>query len=292
MKIDRARLAAILAISLAIIYFFLNLFSPASIPPFLRIAVSRRPVNILIVGTDTTYDSVTRKPIAGLEGRADTLLLARIDPLKYQIRTLSIPRDTYVNIPGYYPSKINAANVFGGIGLTQKVVSNLLKEKIDYYMEIRPGAIQKLVDGVGGIDIEIEENMRYVDHAQHLDINLKKGKRHLSGEEAHEYIRFRDEFGDIGRIERHQKFMKALGRALLRPSNIVRAPFAIASLLGEIKTNLPLSELIRLANLMRFVGMGNIKSVMIPGEPAMMTGVGSVWLVNQAELDSILKSSF
>lgn len=289
-QIDFARISAVLVVILAIIYFYLNIFSPRLLPKSLRIGIIRKPTNVLILGTDITYDAVTRKPMPELEGRADSILLAHIDPIKSKINILSIPRDTYVPIPGYGMQKINTANVYGEVALLKQTVSNFTNQNIDYYFEIKPTAITKIVDLLGGVSIYVEKDMHYVDRAQNLNINLKKGEQRLSGKQAHDYIRFRHDIqGDIGRIERQQKFLKALVQALTKPTNILKAPFAIHTSLQEIKTDLPLSQSIRLLNLARML---DVKTATVLGKVSYIEKVGSVWLPDKAALTQQIKELF
>jgi LCP family protein required for cell wall assembly len=289
----RTRIIALVVVLAAILYFWVNLFFPRFMPAFLRIGTLQRPVNLLIVGTDTTFDIVTGRALTNTEGRTDTILLAHINPARSRISILSIPRDTLVNIPGYYPQKINAANVYGGMGLTKTVVQNLTSQKIDYYLKVRPSIIVDLANLLGGVTLYVEKDMRYVDHAQKLDINLKEGWRKLWGKDAHDYIRFRhDEFGDLGRIERQQKFLKALVKKSAAPSNIMKAPLIIGVVLKEIETDMPLSTNIRVLNLFRMLSFDNIKTTTISGEAATVPGAGSVWLVNQSDLQRTIKEFF
>lgn len=292
-KLDFIRLFAVLIVILTIVYFNLNIFLPLKIPKSLRIGILRKPMTLLILGTDVTYDAVTLKPIPGLEGRADTILLARIDPIHYKINILSVPRDTVIDIPGYGTQKINAANVFGGVALLAQSVTDLTGVKIDYYAKINPTAVIKLVDLAGGVYLDVEKNMYYTDKAQGLKIDLKKGWQRLSGKQAHDYIRFRHDFyGDLGRIKRQQQFLKALAKELTKPSNILKAPSAIRTALTEIKTNLPLIKTIRLLNLSRMISVENIKTAMLPGDDGRIKGAGAVWVPKKAELRRITKEFF
>lgn len=292
-RIDFLRISAVLIIIFAIIYFDLNLFCPHLIPKTLRVGILRKPINVLFIGTDITYDSVSRKPIAELAGRADSLLLAHIDPTGYKINLLSIPRDTYVNIPAYGMLKINAANALGGAALTKQTVSEFTGQKIDYYIEIRPTLIPKLVNLLGGVRLFVEKDMQYTDHAQGLEIDLKQGWQKLSGKEAHEYIRFRyDKEGDWGRIRRQQQFFKALTHSLVKPTNLLRIPFALNSILGEIKTDLPLAQSIRLANSLRMLNMQNLKTFTATGEETYLPGTGSILVPNKEVFRRTIKKNF
>ena len=292
-RIGLIRILAVFFVLAGIVYFNLNIFSPGLIPSFLRIGVIRKPINILIMGTDITYNAETKMPMPELEGRADSILLVHIDPIKNKIKALSIPRDTYLQIPGYGMKKINAANAYGGVNLVKETIYNFLKQDIDYYVEIKPTAITKVVNFVGGISLFVEKDMRYIDRAQNMDINLKKGWQKLSGSQAQDYIRFRfDIQGDIGRIDRQQKFVKAFSKALTRPSNILKSPFIISSVLEEIETDLPLALSIRLLNLSRMISSNNIMTTTVSGEPSYINNVGSVWNPNLAALEETMQEYF
>ncbi len=285
-KIDIVRFLAVFAVIVAIIYFYLNIGLPHFIPKSLRIGVVRKPVNILIVGTDTTYNAETHKPMPNLKGRADTILLACVSPTRSQINILAIPRDTYVSIPQRGMNKINVANAYGGIDLMRQTVEDLTRQKIDHYIEVKPTIVPKIVDLLGGIEIDVEKNMCYVDRAQNLNINLKKGRQRLCGKDAHDYIRFRSDIeGDIGRIKRQQKFLKALIKTMIKPTNIIKAPRAIDALLKEVETDLSLSSITRMLNWMRAFSIENINAAMISGEVSYIEEVGSVWLLNEAAVE-------
>lgn len=292
-KIDLIRLSAIFTILLVIVYFYAYLFSPNIIAKSLRIGTLRKPITLLILGTDITFNSETGKPMPNLEGRADTILLAHIDPINPRINMVSIPRDTLVNIPGYGERKINSANAHGGIPLMKETVSQLTKQKIDYYITVKPTAITKMVDQLGGISLYVEKDMRYVDRAQGLDIDLKKGWQKLSGEQANDYIRYRHDYqGDIGRVSRQQIFLKSFREALTKPTNIFKAPLAIHFALQEIKTNLPPAVSIRLLNMTRMLSVNDINTTTLSGEVANIQTAGSVWLPDGKANQKIFEELF
>jgi LCP family protein required for cell wall assembly len=292
-RIDLVRISAISAVLFGIAYFYLNIFSPQTIPKSLRIGIIRKPLNLLILGTDITYDRETRKPMPDREGRADTILLVHIDPIRSRVSMLSIPRDTYLDIPGHGTTKINVAHAYEGVPLVKKTVVSFTGQKIDHFVKIKPTAVTRLVDHLGGITLDIEEDMHYVDHAQNLTIDLRQGKQKLSGKEAHDYIRYRDDIrGDIGRIERQQKFLKALFLSLINPANIFKAPFAMHACVQEIETDLPLSLTLRILNWTRMLEIANVRTVMAPGEVSYIRGAGSVWLPDQMALEKQIQELF
>lgn len=280
-KLAISRIVALLIVMAGISYFYLNLLSPRLIPSFLRIGMLRKPINILLIGTDVTYNAETNKAMPDNDGRADTIIMLHLNPLTSKINALSIPRDTFVNISGFGSHKINAAHAFGGTPLLKETVENLLGVKADYYIKVKPNAAARIVDLLGGIYVDVEADMRYVDHAQKLDINLKKGWQKLSGKQAHDFIRFRhDIYGDIGRVGRQQTFIKAATKQLARPTNILKSPYIFGAALKEIQTNLSATALFRILNWGRTLAISKIEAETLSGEATTISNAGSIWQVD------------
>ncbi|NES46276.1 MAG: LCP family protein, partial [Moorea sp. SIO2C4] len=178
-----------------------------------------RPVNILFLGIKVLTSDLKQPPevdlgyhalVNSLEGLSDTMLLLRFDPNGEKVKVLSMPRDTQTRIEKHGKIKLNAANYFGGPALTAKAVSDLLDDvPIDRYIRVNVQGVEKLVDALGGVTVYIPKDMKYTDHSQHLYINLKKGRQHLDGNKAMQFLRFRyDKYGDIGRVQRQQMLMR------------------------------------------------------------------------------------
>ncbi|MFA5113764.1 MAG: LCP family protein [Candidatus Margulisiibacteriota bacterium] len=290
---DWLRLLALLTLFCGIAYFYANIFAPRLIPRFLRIGVTRRPTNILVLGTDITFDGRSGEPIMQTNGRTDTILLLHVDPVRYRIDLVSIPRDSFVEIAGYGWQKINAANVFGGTELIKSTVERLTGVNIDYYLKVNTFAAVKLVDLLGGIDVTIDKDMYYVDRAQNLYINLKKGEHKLSGKEAEGFIRFRhDALGDIGRIGRQQQFMEILFHSFTKPQNLVKAPVGFTLAMRYVQTDLPLLKTIRLANFARMISLREIHSFTPTAESASDPGAGAILLLDKRGLQQYIRANF
>ncbi|MBQ7454044.1 MAG: LCP family protein, partial [Selenomonadaceae bacterium] len=155
-------------------------------------------VTIIIMGVDVRKDDV---------GRSDTLMIATVDPRIDQATLLSIPRDTRVRIRGRGYDKINAAFAYGGVELTTSTVENFLGIDIDHYIMIDTSSFVKIIDAIGGVDIDVEKRMVYEDPWDDnggLVIDLYPGQQHMDGKTAVTYVRYRDSEGDIGRVKRQQ----------------------------------------------------------------------------------------
>jgi LCP family protein required for cell wall assembly len=203
-----------------------------------------RRVNVLLIGTDITIGEKKQVlPVA----RADTLLLVSFDPDRDRIAALSIPRDTKAEIPRVGTRKINSAYAYGGPNLTIKAVEHLLGVKIDYYVKLGPKSFARFIDAIGGVEVDVEKDMKYTDTWADLYIDLKKGHQLLTGAQAEGYIRFRaDEHGDIGRVERQQKVLMALFSKMNNPAMILRAPQLVRAFTENTQMNLTLTEVMTL----------------------------------------------
>lgn len=225
-------------------------------------------INILVMGIDATEDS----------HRTDTLMLVHVDTSKNRVGVVSIPRDTRVEVPGHGITKINHAYAFGGVDLTVKAVTEFLQVPINYYVEINLQGVINVIDQLGGVTIDVDKRMYYVDRAGDLFIDLKPGKQILSGKQAMGYVRFRhDPAGDIGRIKRQQNFMKAVADKIIQSGNFFKAPQMFAQVTNNFKTNLTTKQLLLFGLKMRMAYIDNkIIIDTIPGSAIMMGGV-SYW---------------
>jgi LCP family protein required for cell wall assembly len=242
--------------------------------------------NIVLLGKDYDYDN---KGIRLDTGRTDTIIVFHVDCNTKKIAGISIPRDTLVNIPKYGDNKVNAAFHIGGVALALDTIENLLGVNIDYYAVIDPESFKKIVDIIGGVDIYVEKDMKYRDSWARLNINLKKGQQRLSGEEAEGYIRFRhDAMGDLGRIERQQKFFHALISEILKPNNIMKLPSIVQEAFRYIQTNIPPAEIVSLGMFIaREKGDIQIKTATLPGS----LGRG-YWIPNREEIIKFVNQLF
>jgi LCP family protein required for cell wall assembly len=203
-------------------------------------------VNILLLGGDSRGIDPSELP------RSDSIMVASIDPISKKAHLLSILRDTYVKIPDNGEDRINAAISIGGPNLAMKTVSDLLGIPIQYYVYTDFKGFIALVDSIGGVDFEVEKDMKWSDSADdHLyDINLKRGMQHLDGKTALQYVRFRhDAMSDFTRTERQRNFLKAVASKLQDTSSIVKLPRILSAIDPYIETNLSINNMLKLATL-------------------------------------------
>lgn len=260
-----------------------------------------RPVNILILGTKVLSNDVSEPPpetqdlgyhalVDSFEGLTDTMLLVHCNPKTAQIKVLSIPRDTWVDLSGYSFSKINAANAQGGPALSAIAVHNVLGGvPIDRYVRVNVQGVEDLVEALGGVTVYVPFDMKYQDDSQHLYINLKAGKQHLNGEQALQFLRFRhDGRGDIGRIQRQQLLLRALFEQALNPGTLLRIPKVFSAIKKHLDTNLSLEEFAALGQFAFKSGKKNVDMLMLPGEAGTLGDGGSYWLPDYGAIDQLV----
>lgn len=272
----------------------LELLSLQNLKSVLQYKISR-PVNILILGIDRVPPDEKTLATDLFAGRSDTMLLVRFDPTDQSLKVLSIPRDTRIEDSRLSTPKINQANVEGGAELAATIVSeNFNHIQIDRYVRVTTDAFIELVNLVGGIDVYIPQTMKYDDNTQKLHIDLEEGWQTLSGEEAEGFARFRkDQNGDIGRVQRQQILLKALGDKLKSPMILPRIPQIIELLQKYVDTNLTLEEMFALVNFGQQVDNNNIKMVLLPGRFSQPTEYElSYWIMSKHQKNIIMEEFF
>jgi polyisoprenyl-teichoic acid--peptidoglycan teichoic acid transferase len=252
-----------------------------------------RPVTVLIMGIDRVPDAVGKDAV--FSGRSDTMLLLRVDPQSSSVNMLSIPRDTQVEVPGIGITKINQANASGGPLLARETVAGALNGvEIDRYVRVSTDAFRELVNLLGGVRVYVPKDMQYQDKTQNLNIDLKAGWQQMNGDQAEQFARFRkDDFGDIGRVQRQQALLKAMREQVSNPLTIARIPSIIKSMEKYIDTNLTFEEMVALVNLGLKMEQKDFQMVLLPGR---FSGVdefrASYWIMDAEGRDRILRDYF
>lgn len=204
----------------------------------------KEPVNILLMGVDA------RGLTEGEIPRSDTMLVASLNPVSKKISLFSLLRDTYTDIPGYGRDRINTA-ITHGPNVAMQAAGDLLGIPIQYYIYTDFQGFIELVDAVGGVDFEVEKDMKYTSKADkhEYDIDLKQGMQHLDGEKALMYVRFRhDALSDFSRTERQRELLKAIADKMQTTTSIAKLPSILNGVNPYIDTNLTLNDMWKLAS--------------------------------------------
>jgi LCP family protein required for cell wall assembly len=226
----------------------------------------------LLVGSDSRAGLTAAQKKALTTGsaegeRTDSIILVHVPADGGKPAFISIPRDSFVPIPGHQSNKINAAFAEGGPKLLMHTVEQVTGLRLDGYIEIGFGGFSTVVDSVGGVDICVPFHM----NDPHAGINLQKGCQTLNGPNALGYVRARysDPRGDIGRAERQRQFLGAIMHKALTPSTILNPwryyGFSMAAGQGlTVDSNTSLRDVTRVLMAMRSISQGNGLSLVVP----------------------------
>jgi len=234
----------------------------------------KTPVTLLLLGVDyRDWVNGNGPPLT------DTIILATIDPQSRTAGMLSLPRDLWVDIPGYGYHKINQAYSLGeanhepagGAGLVLKTVEGFLDIPIPYYALVDFNAFIRVVDEIGGVKINVPESIEVDPLGDNNTQTLQPGVQTLPGEIALAYVRTRDTAGsDFDRIQRQQQVILGIQKRLISfeiiPILMDKAPTLYNDVASGVKTNLTLEQTVQLAWLTTRIPESNIKNLLIGSE--------------------------
>jgi LCP family protein required for cell wall assembly len=232
-------------------------------------------VTVLLMGLDFRDWQAGEGP-----PRTDSMMLVTLDPVSKTGGMMSIPRDLWVEIPGYGHGRINTAYFLGerdrlpggGPELAVNTVEKLLGVPIQYYVQIDFGAFERMVDEIGGVEMVIPEEIRVDPIGPDNTVILQPGRQVLSGPVALGYARNRKtEGGDFDRASRQQQVALAIRSQILRlnmiPTLVTKAPALYQEVAEGINTNLSLDQMLALGMLALDISQENIgRAVIAPPE--------------------------
>lgn len=179
-------------------------------------------LTFLLVGTDsrssdpTTGTDATAPGFVAGAARSDALMIAQVSPDRRRAAVVSIPRDSWVDVPGHGSHKINAAYSIGGPPLLIQTVEQLSGVRIDHFAIVDFAGFQSVVDAMGGIDVVVATP------TSSAGITFHAGVNHLDGASALVYVRQRHELpgGDLSRALRQQNVLRAVLTGLVTNSTL------------------------------------------------------------------------
>ncbi|WP_427339323.1 LCP family protein [Caloranaerobacter sp. DY30410] len=234
---------------------------PKVLDPFKKAIQESERINVLLLG---------------LEGpRTDTIIFASFDPVTKKVDLISIPRDTYFYRLGYEKAderKINAVYGDAGVKGTIKAVEAILGGvPIHHYVKVTYSGVEKIVDSLGGVEVDVPFDMDYDDPTAKppLHIHLKKGRQILNGEKAIQFLRFRKNNdntvgypdGDLGRIRAQQQFIKSAVKKALS----FRLPVVAQTCFKYVKTDMSLTDILLYAGKAIGIKTEDISMTTLPG---------------------------
>jgi LCP family protein required for cell wall assembly len=237
-------------------------------------AAHSEPVTFLLVGSDSRAHTA---PGELPDGRSDAIMLARFSADRQHAQLISIPRDSWVDIPGHGHNKINAAYSFGGPSLLIQTLEQLTQVRIDHYVAIDFDGLIQVTDDLGGVDVEVSQTTSWGPYT------FEAGMNHLDGDEARWYLGQRYDLpgGDFDRVRRQQQYLQAMFTKLFSantfsdPARLDNALLAVTNAVA-IDDTLGNGALVSLAYSMRTVTPDDIEFFTAPVLGTGMEGAASV----------------
>ncbi|MEU9846248.1 LCP family protein [Streptomyces sp. NPDC047985] len=267
--------------------------------------------NLLLVGTDgrdrITPEEKKKYRLGGAPCNCtDTLMLVHLSADKKRASVVSLPRDSYAEIPEHkdpttgkthspHPAKLNAAYAKGGPGLTVRTVERMTGVKIDHYLEVDFTSFMKTVDTLGGVRICTPRPLK----DSHSGLDLAAGTHDLNGGQALQFVRSRhvDGASDLGRMQRQQKFLAALieqatsSGVLLNP---VRLRDASSTMLNSVRADKEFGteQMLELGQAMRGFSPASSEFASVPLEKVAhpVKGIGSTVKWDERKADKLFQA--
>ena len=202
------------------------------------------PFTILLMGVDSTDEILTKNTFAN----GDSLMLITFNPKTLNATMLSIPRDSYVPIacwPGKKENKITHAAAYGTDCMIN-TIENFFDVKIDYYAKINFKGLVKLVDAMGGIDVEVPKDLCTDNSNREVEVCIKEGWQHLDGEGALVLSRNRKQLvnGDFGRGQNQQLVIQAMLQKVKTINNVSQFTKIFETISNSLDTNLTTKQIL------------------------------------------------
>ncbi|HLJ32348.1 MAG TPA: LCP family protein [Ktedonobacteraceae bacterium] len=265
-------------------------------------------VNILLLGSDDDYKS--RVIYGGILAQTD--IIVSIDPATHSVTMFSLPRDTWLNVPGFGMHKLDQAFLLGGGGangasLTMATIHQDFGVYINHYAWVGLSGFTKVIDTVGGIDINVihpitddaypdDTGKGATDPYAVKRLFIPAGPQHLNGLTALEYVRSRhaDLVGDIGRSVRQQQILNQLKYKLDNPGIIGQLPTLANDLNGTVKTDMGLQQVFDLVNFARSVDQSKIQKITLGAPYSSNANIGGqdVIQLNCALVQPLIAQTF
>lgn len=222
-------------------------------------------INIALFGVDAADDGI---------GRSDSIMIATIDTHNKKLKLTSIMRDSYVDIEGYGNDKINHAYAFGGPELAINTINRNFNLNIKDFVTVNFSSLPKIIDKIGGIDIEVdEEELQYINGYINNVNNINgtsspqittTGVHHMDGTQAMAYCRIRyTTGGDYKRTERHREVLSAIFSKVAQMS-VTQYPSLLNEILPMVETSLKSSDILDLGNEIIKMGIPSIEQERFP----------------------------
>ena len=236
---------------------------------------------------DNEYESTAKDParqnflLFGIDrasGLSDVMMLVSLDAKAGRLDILQIPRDTYAEYTASGYRKLNGVIKALGADGACSFLSDAFCVDIEGYAIFDLDSFAKVIDMIGGVEIDIPFDMEYRDPYQGLHISIPSGRQTLDGELSEQFVRYRFGYvrGDLGRIDAQKLFMSALFRKLGEEVGTLELLRIATSLFGEIDTSVSLTEALSLATSVLSIDAEHINMLTLSGEDV-RSDVSGAW---------------
>lgn len=248
--------------------------------------------SILLVGVDNPDASGVQEAVEDdlwVPGvyRSDAMLLVHVDSDGRDAQVVSVPRDSYVPVPGYGRTKINAAFSYGGPGLLLRTMEDLLQTRIDHVAVIDVAGFGALTDDFGGVPVRLDRPLQVPATGE----TIPPGRRDLDGEAVIRYVRERKNLprGDFDRVQRQQEVLRGIAGQVLQPGTLAN-PLKVSDLVQlttryvVVDAGLTPSAIRSLAWRSKGLRASSVRFLTVPNGGSATIDGASVVLVDPAEL--------
>jgi LCP family protein required for cell wall assembly len=246
--------------------------------------------NVLLLGVDHRKD----EPIE--QSRSDTVMVVSIDPATKSAVMISLPRDLWIQIPGYYPQRINVAHAVGGPELAMRTVTANFGLPVNNYARIDFRGFEQVVDTLGGVFVDVERPIKDDEYPTEdygvMRIYIPPGPQWMDGRTALQYARSRHSENDFARARRQQRLLVAMRDRAIQARMILKAGELIPLGLQTVNTNFGPVDLLRLAKLATEVERDRVASVVVDANyatPLTLNDGANVLVPNRAAVDSAIR---
>ena len=241
-------------------------------------AAEGEPFYALVMASDSR-EGTNAEATEGDSERSDVILLMRVDPANRKLTMVSVPRDTPYTFPDGSVKKLNETYNQGGASMTIQAVEEVTGVKISHYAEMHFSDIKAMVDGLGGIVVNVDTAMKGTDLFTGESISLEPGTQQLNGAQAEVFLRTRKVYEtdqDMHRQQNVRSFVNAvLSKVLHKP--LYEIPGTILDLAQYMKTDMTSSDLTELAQAFA-AGDVTVYSCTGPDEGEINEDAGGLWL--------------
>ncbi|MCL2386053.1 MAG: LCP family protein [Defluviitaleaceae bacterium] len=189
----------------------------------------------------------------------DTIMVAAFDAVERNAYIISIPRDTRIDV-GRNVQRLNSAYVIGrrfggdghnsGVDQLKREVQTIIGFRPDFYVSVEEDGFVRLIDAIGGVNVNVPFHMRYNDPFQNLRIDIPAGEQHLDGENALHFVRYRigennqNTINDTRRMQHQQQLLDAIMQQMLTPARITSIPELMRTYRDHVNTDLTTTQLL------------------------------------------------